>query len=169
VAKAWGASAFGTARTADKVARATGLGLTDGLVITDDVEALVPACELWTSGKGINVTLDLVGGDYLAASIRASAPRARIILIGTVAGRTSTIPTGMVLGKRLTLQGTVLRARGLEEKRAVTAAFAADVLPLLESGVVTPTIDSVFDLESAGAAHERVASNQTFGKVVLRA
>jgi len=128
----------------------------------------VPACERWTSGKGIDVTLDLVGGDYVGASIRASGLRGRIMLIGTVAGRQSTIPTGMVLGKRLTLRGTVLRSRSLDEKRAATAAFAAEVVPLLESGALAPTIDSVFDLAEAGAAHERVAGNASFGKVVLR-
>ena len=143
-------------------------GLIDGLVIENDVEAFVPACERWTSGKGIDVTLDLVGGDYVGASIRASGLRGRIMLIGTVAGRQSTIPTGMVLGKRLTLRGTVLRARSLDEKRAATAAFAAEVVPLLDSGALAPTIDSVFDLAQAGDAHERVAGNATFGKVVLR-
>ena len=168
VAAAWGAKPFGTARTAEKVAKAKEYGLADGLVIDNDVEAIVPACERWTSGKGIDVTLDLVGGDYLGASIRASAPRGRIMLIGTVAGRQSTIPTGMVLGKRLTLRGTVLRARSLEEKRVVTAAFAADVVPLFESGALRPAIDSVFELSEAGAAHERVAGNASFGKVVLR-
>jgi NADPH2:quinone reductase len=168
VAVAWEATPFGTARTAEKVEKAKGFGLVDGIVIEKDVDALLPACERWTSGKGIDVTLDLVGGEYLGASIRASAARARIMLIGTVAGRASTIPTGMVLGKRLTLRGTVLRSRPLEEKRAANGAFAAEVVPLFESGALTPTIDSVFDLDQAGAAHERVASNATFGKVVLR-
>ena len=168
VAVAWGAKPFGTARTAEKVEKAKRYGLVDGIVIEKDVEALVPACERWTSGKGIDVTLDLVGGDYLGASIRAAAPRGRIMLIGTVAGRASTVPTGMILGKRLTLRGTVLRSRSLEEKRAVAAAFVADVVPLVESGALAPTIDSVFDLDQAGAAHERVAGNATFGKVVLR-
>jgi NADPH:quinone reductase-like Zn-dependent oxidoreductase len=168
VAAAWSATPFGTARTAEKVTKAKEYGLVDGVVIDNDVEAIIPACERWTSGKGIDVTLDLVGGDYLGASIRASAPRGRIMLIGTVAGRQSTIPTGMVLGKRLTLRGTVLRARSIEEKRTVTAAFAAEIVPLFESGVLKPTIDSVFDLSEAGAAHGRVASNASFGKVVLR-
>jgi len=168
VAAAWNARPFGTARTAEKVEKAKRYGLVDGLVIENDVEALVPACERWTGGKGIDVTLDLVGGDYLGASIRAAALRGRIMLVGTVAGRQSTIPTGMVLGKRLTLRGTVLRARSLDEKRAVTAAFAAEIVPLFENGALTPTIDSVFDLAQAGAAHERVASNASFGKVVLR-
>jgi putative PIG3 family NAD(P)H quinone oxidoreductase len=168
IAKAWGATPFGTARTAAKVEKAKSFGLADGIVIEKDVEVLVAACERWTSGKGIDVTLDLVGGDYLGASIRASAPRARLMLIGTVAGRASTVPTGMILGKRLTLRGTVLRSRPLEEKRAANAAFTTDVVPLFESGALTPTIDSVFDLEQAGTAHERVSGNSTFGKVVLR-
>ena len=168
LAQAWAARPFGTARTAEKVEKAKRYGLVDGVVIQSDVEALVPACERWTSGKGIDVTLDLVGGDYLGASIRASALRGRIMLIGTVAGRSSTVPTGMILGKRLALRGTVLRARSLDEKRVVNAAFEAEVVPLLESGALAPTVDSVFDLAQAGAAHERVAGNATFGKVVLR-
>ena len=168
VATAWNARPFGTARTAEKVEKAKRYGLVDGVVIENDVEALVPACERFTGGKGIDVTLDLVGGDYLGASIRAAALRGRIMLVGTVAGRQSTIPTGMVLGKRLTLRGTVLRARLLDEKRAVTAAFAAEIVPLLENGALEPTIDSVFDLAQAGSAHERVAGNASFGKVVLR-
>jgi NADPH:quinone reductase-like Zn-dependent oxidoreductase len=112
--------------------------------------------------------MDLVGGPYLGASIRAASLRGRIMLVGTVAGRVGTVPIGMILGKRLTLRGTVLRARSIEEKRAVTAAFARDVVPLLESGDLRPTIDSVFDLADVRQAHERLESNVTFGKVVLK-
>ena len=90
------------------------------------------------------------------------------MIIGTVAGRTATIPVGMVLGKRLALRGTVLRSRPVDEKREATAAFTRDIVPLLASGALRPTIDSVFDLSDVGQAHERLASNATFGKVVLR-
>jgi NADPH:quinone reductase-like Zn-dependent oxidoreductase len=90
------------------------------------------------------------------------------MLIGTVAGRTATVPVGMILGKRLALKGTVMRARGLEEKRAVTAAFARDVVPLFASGALRATIDVVLDLADIARAHERLATNETFGKVVLR-
>jgi NADPH2:quinone reductase len=90
------------------------------------------------------------------------------MLIGAVAGRTSSIPTGIVLGKRLTLRGTTLRARSLGEKRSVTAAFARDVVPRFESGALRPTVDHVFELAEIRAAHERLASNATFGKIVLR-
>jgi NADPH:quinone reductase-like Zn-dependent oxidoreductase len=118
--------------------------------------------------EGFEVTLDLLGGAYLVASVQAAARRGRIMLIGTIAGRTATVPLGMILVKRLLLRGTVLRARSIEEKRAATAAFARDVLPLLASGTVRPTVDRVFELDEIRAAHERLASNETFGKVVLR-
>jgi NADPH2:quinone reductase len=168
LAVAWSATVYGTARTADKIERARDFGLSDGVVAGDDFDALVTALDRLTVGKGIDVTLDLVGGPYLAASIRAAAPLGRIMLVGTVAGRTSTIPIGMVLGKRLTLRGTVLRARALDEKRAVTAAFARDVVPLLASGVLRPTVDCVYALDEIRDAHERLASNASFGKIVLR-
>jgi len=167
LARAWKATPFGTARTASKIERARAFGLADGVVVGDDVAVLVAAAERWTSGKGIDVTLDLVAGAYVAAEIQAAAKRGRIMLVGTVAGRSATIPIGMVLGKRLTMRGTVLRARSLEEKREVTAAFARDVVPLFDAGTLRPTVDRVFALSEIGAAHERLASNETFGKVVL--
>jgi putative PIG3 family NAD(P)H quinone oxidoreductase len=167
LACAWKATAFGTARTPSKIDGARAFGLADGVVVGEDVAVIVAAAERWTSGKGIDVTLDLVAGAYVAAGIQAAAKRGRIMLIGTVAGRSATIPVGMVLGKRLTLRGTVLRARSVEEKRAVTLAFARDVVPLLESGAIRPTVDRVFALRDIRAAHERLASNETFGKVVL--
>jgi NADPH:quinone reductase-like Zn-dependent oxidoreductase len=168
LAVAWKGTPYGTSRIAEKIERAREFGLADGVVVADDVDVIVTACERWTSAAGIDVTLDLVCGPYVAAGIRAAAPRGRIMLIGTVAGRTSTIPAGMVLAKRLTLRGTVLRARRIEEKRAVTAAFARDVVPLFESGALQPTVDRVFDLDALADAHRRLASNETFGKVVIR-
>ncbi|MGH2901151.1 MAG: NAD(P)H-quinone oxidoreductase, partial [Solirubrobacteraceae bacterium] len=121
LARAWGATPYGTARSADKIERAQALGLEAGLVVGEDVEPVLEATQRWTSGKGIHVTLDLVGGAYVPVNIKSAAHKGRIMLIGTVAGRSATIPVGMVLGKRLTLRGTVLRARPVEEKRVVTA------------------------------------------------
>jgi NADPH:quinone reductase len=167
LARAWRATPYGTARTASKIEKAREFGLADGIVVGDDTMVIVPAVERWTTGKGIDVTLDLVAGAYVPAEIQAAAKRGRIMFIGTVAGRTATVPIGMILGKRLTLRGTVLRARSIEEKREVTAAFARDVVPLFESGVLGPTVDRVFPLVEIAAAHERLASNETFGKVVI--
>ena len=168
VARAWRAIPYGTARTSDKIDRARAFGLEDGLAVTGDPDAIVPEVERWTEGKGVPIILDLVGGAYVAANIRAASPKGRIMIIGTVAGRTATIPVGMVLGKRLALRGTVLRSRSADEKREATAAFTRDIVPLLASRALQPTIDSVFDLSDVGQAHERLASNATFGKVVLR-
>ena len=166
--RAYGAIPYGTARTADKIDRARDFGLEHGIVVGDDASIIATAFDAHIQGKGFEVTLDLVGGPYLAASIHAAARRGRIMLIGTVAGRSATVPVGMILGKRLMLRGTMLRARSLDEKRAATAAFVRDVLPLLASGTVRPTVDRVYELDEIGAAHERLASNATFGKVVLR-
>jgi NADPH:quinone reductase-like Zn-dependent oxidoreductase len=167
LARAWKATPYGTARTPSKIERAREFGLADGVAIGEDVAVIAAAVERWTSGKGIDVTMDLVAGEYVAAEIQSAAKHGRIMLIGTVAGRGATIPVGMVLGKRLTLRGTVLRARSLEEKREVTAAFARDVVPLFEGGTLRPTVDRVFSLDDIRRAHERLAGNETFGKVVL--
>ena len=166
--RAYGAVPFGTARSSDKIQRAREFGLKDGIVVADDASVITAAADALTQGKGFEVTLDLLGGAYLVASIQAAARRGRIMLIGTIAGRTATVPLGMILVKRLLLRGTVLRARSIEEKRAATAAFARDVLPLLASGTVLPTVDRVYELDEIRAAHERLASNETFGKIVLR-
>jgi NADPH2:quinone reductase len=168
LAAAWQTTPYGTARTADKIERAREFGLANGVVLADDPDVMLPPLKEWTSGHGIDVTLDLVGGPYLPSSIRAAANRGRIMLIGTVAGRTASVPVGMILGKRLTLRGTVLRARGADEKRAVTEAFVRDVLPLVASGSIRAVVDSVYALGDIRAAHERLASNGTFGKVVVR-
>lgn len=167
LARAVGAIPFGTARTPEKIERAREHGLEDGVVVRDDFAPMRDAVKRWTDGRGVGVVLDLVGGAYLPASLDVAALLARIILIGTVAGREATIPLGTVLGRRLTIRGTVLRARPLEEKILVTRRFAEQVVPLLERGVVRPVVDRVLPLERAGEAHALLASNATFGKVVL--
>ena len=167
IARVLGATPFGTARTPDKVDRARGHGLAEGLVIADDPSIIATAFSDKTNGNGIDVTLDLVGGPYLGPSIQAAAKRGRIMCVGTVAGRSSTIPVNLVLHKRLMIRGTVLRARSVEEKRVATSAFARDLLPLFSSKQLVPVVDRVYGLEDIRAAHERLASNATFGKVVI--
>lgn len=167
LARALGALPYGTARTADKVDRARALGLADGVALPAGLEPLAGAVDRWTRGAGVDVVLDLVGGDYVAANVAVAAPRARIILIGTVAGPKTTLPLGQVLGKRLTIRGTVLRSRPLEEKILATLAFEREVVPLLASGTLRPTVEAILPLASVARAHEMLASNATFGKVVL--
>ena len=87
--------------------------------------------------------------------------------MGLVAGARAELDLGLLLARRLTIRGTVLRARPLAEKIAVTQAFATHVVPLLGDGRLRPVIDSVFPLADVREAHRRLESNETFGKVVL--
>lgn len=167
LARTLGATPYGTSRTADKVERARAYGLEDGTVLTGDLAAIAHAAQSWTDGTGVGVVLDLVGGDYTAASLPAMARQGRLILIGTMGGTTTAMDLRRILSWRLTIRGTVLRARPLEEKIAATRRFAAEVNPFLATGAARPTIDSIYPLAEAAEAHRRVEGNETFGKVVL--
>ena len=172
LARAFGAVPYGTARTAQKVEAARAYGLEGGAALGGAPEELARALgehvAAWTGGAGVDVVLDLVGGPYVRASVGVLALKGRLVLIGTVAGGEGTIPLGRALAQRVTIRGTVLRARPLEERILATRAFAAEVGPLLARAAVRPVIDSVFPLEAIRAAHERLGSNATFGKVALR-
>jgi NADPH2:quinone reductase len=159
---------YGTSRTAGKIEKSKPLGLEAGLAVRESFDELQAAAQKWTSGKGVNVVLDLVGGPYVKASQKLLAQHGRMVLVGTVAGGSYELDARYMLSRRLKVWGTVLRARALEEKIEVTQKFSAEVVPLLASGVLRPNIDSVFPLAEAGKAHARLESNETFGKVVLR-
>ena len=166
--KALGGHAFGTSRTPDKIKRAKEFGLESGFEVPQpgSLAELSEFAATVTEG-GFDVVLDLNGGPYFAASLEAMALKGRIILIGGVAGGRASVDLYQILGKRLHVIGTVLRARALEEKIEITAAFAREVVPLLEKGSIQPVIDSVYSLEKIQYAHRRLESNETFGKVVL--
>ena len=165
--RAKGAIPYGTARSTDKIERAKQIGLEDGVVVDRSFDAMNDATAGWTSGRGIDVILDLVGGPYVSAGIDALAPKGRMMLVGTVAGVKAELPLAKVLSKRATIRGTVLRARPLQEKIMVTHDFARDVVPLFARGVLQPHLDSVFPMSDIAKAHARLESNETFGKVVL--
>ena len=167
VAHAWGARVFGTSRSASKLPMARSLGMDEGIALPDSLDPLAPAVGAWSAGHGADLTIDLVGGPYLPASVEIAAQRGRILLVGAVGGGTAQVDVRQILGKRLTLQGTVMRARSLEERIAVTDAFVADVVPKFERGAFSPSIDAVFPLAEIAAAHTRLASNETVGKVVI--
>jgi putative PIG3 family NAD(P)H quinone oxidoreductase len=168
LARAWGAIPFGTSRTAEKLLAAREIGLEDGIAIHGDFDPLAKKVEAWTTGRGIDVTLDLVGGPYLAASAKVAASRGRIMIIGSLAGQTGDFPLGIVLRKRLQLRGTVLRSRSLAEKIDATAGFERDVVPLVATGRVRPVIDSVHALDRIADAHRRMESNESVGKIVIQ-
>jgi putative PIG3 family NAD(P)H quinone oxidoreductase len=164
--KALGGRVFGTSRTPDKIERAKPFGLESGFVVPEP-SSLAGLSDFAKQVGGFDVVLDLNGGPYFAASLEAMALKGRIILIGGVAGGKTNVDLYQILGKRLHVIGTVLRARTLEEKIAITTAFSREVVPLLAAGTVAPVIDSVYPLEEIQDAHRRLESNETFGKVVL--
>lgn len=164
--RAFGAQAYGTTRSPGKLDRVRAEGLTDGATI-DVPDEIAEHVERWTNGAGMDVVLDLVGGDWAAAAVKCLAPRGRLMCVGTLAGGSTTVDLRRILNRRLTIRGTVLRARSLEEKIGVTAAFARDVAPLLASGHVRPVVDGVYPLESASEAHTRLERGDTVGKLVL--
>ena len=167
LATARGAKAFGTTRSAGKLERAKQFGLTNGLAINQDPLELVDAVRKWTDGRGVDVILDLVGAAYLEANLKSLASKGRMMLVSTTSGTEATLNFGIMLSKRLTLRGTVLRARSNEEKAAATESFAQDVVPLLEKGIVKPVVDKVYRLEEIREAHRLMESNANFGKIVL--
>jgi putative PIG3 family NAD(P)H quinone oxidoreductase len=165
--KAAGAFAYGTSRTADKLEKAKEFGLTDSCVATSDPMQFAEAVKRWTNHEGVEVILDLVGAAYLKANLEAIGSKGRLIFVGTTSGAKAEIDYAIVMHKRLWIMGTSLRTRSIEEKATATRLFAEQVVPLLASGAVRPVIDRVFKMEEVRAAHERIESNESFGKVVL--
>ena len=165
--RAAGATAYGTSRTADKLEKAKEFGLTESFVASGDPMEFAEAVKNWTNSSGVEVVLDLVGAAYLKANLQSLATKGRLIFVGTTSGAKAEIDYSVVMGKRLRIMGTSLRTRSLEEKATATRLFAQHVVPLLAIGAVRPVIDRVFKMEEVRPAHERIESNDSFGKVVL--
>jgi NADPH2:quinone reductase len=169
LARAAGAGAvYGTARTAEKIERAREFGMDEGVVVSNDPGAFAEAVRTWAKGAGVNVVLDLVGASYLEANLEALGLHGRLLLVGTLGGVSAPLNFRHVMGKRLRIIGTVLRARSVEEKATAVRRFAAEVVPLFTRGLVRPVLDGTFDLRDVDAAYARLESNETFGKIVIR-
>jgi len=166
LAHAMGCTVFGTSRSASKLERAAEYGLDVAIDTSADDFAAVVADR--TGGAGVDVVLDLIGAGVMAANGAALAVCGRMVLVGLLGGGSAAVDLSVMLRKRLTVVGTTLRARPLEEKIAVTRQFAARVVPWLSRGLVRPVLDSVFAIEDVRAAEQRLESNLSFGKIVLR-
>lgn len=166
LASAAGATVIGTSRTAEKLRRAKELGLETG--VDTSTEDLAEAVNQATYGSGVHAVLDLVGGKLLEASLRVVSSRGRVVLVGTTGGSKVEVDLGLLLRRRIHLFGTVLRSRPLEEKISLAREFSGAVLPLLSSGRVRPVIDAVIGFDQVHKAHERMESNASFGKIVLK-
>jgi NADPH2:quinone reductase len=166
LARVGGARVVGTSRSAAKLHRAKEMGLDVAVdASTGDWAEKVAAA---FGGEKIHVILDLVGGRYLDGNLRVLAQRGRMIVVGLTSGSRAELDMGVILRKRLTMIGTTLRARPLEEKIALARDASEHLIPLFDAGKLRPVVDRVLSFEEIRKAHELMASNETFGKIVLR-
>jgi putative PIG3 family NAD(P)H quinone oxidoreductase len=167
--RAMGCTVIGTSRTAEKLEQCRTLGLDHAVVAprTLDPGALADAILAASGRRPVDVTIDLVGGAYVVTDVRVAALLGRIVVVASQAGGRAELEIGALMGKRLRIHGTVLRARSLDEKTAATAAFVRDVVPWLADGTVVPVVSHTFPLDDAPEAYELLASNAVFGKIVL--
>ena len=121
-----------------------------------------------TAGRGVDVVLDMVGGDYLPRNLQCMAEEGRHVSIAVQGGATATVPIFDIMRRRLTLTGSTLRPRDSGFKTLVADELARSVWPLVEAGRLKPVVDSVFALENAADAHRRMDSGGHFGKIVLK-
>jgi NADPH2:quinone reductase len=148
-----------------KLERAKELGLVHA--IDTSSKEWAATVEGIAGASGVHAVVDLVGGDNLRDNLRVLAPRGRLLVVGLTAGSRSELDLSVVLRKRLKIIGTALRSRPLEEKAALAREFSQRVIPFFESGQLRPVIERVFPFDRIADAHAELASNTTFGKLVL--
>jgi putative PIG3 family NAD(P)H quinone oxidoreductase len=165
IARAAGARVVGTARSPDKLERAKKLGL--DVAIDSSRGDWAAQVESAIGAEQVDALLDLVGGNYLEGNLRVLTLRGRMVVVGLTAGASSPFNMSVLLRKRLTIVGTMLRSRPLEEKIALARDFSERGVPLFESGQLKPVVDRVFGFDEIRAAHQLMESNDTFGKIVL--
>ena len=165
MAKAWGATVLTTVGSADKAAACRALGADHAIDYkTQDFVAEVLRL---TGGKGADVVLDMVAGDYIGRDVKCLAEDGRIVIIAVQGGTQSTVDASLVLRRRLTITGSTLRPRPVAFKAQIAAALRKTAWPWLESGVVKPVIYKVFPAAEAAKSHELMESNRHIGKLVL--
>src|SRR5215813_2470146 len=165
LAKAFGARVFVTAGSAEKCKACRRLGA--DLAIDYKTEDFVAAVKEATGGKGAEVILDMVGGDYVERNYEAAAVEGRIVQIAFQGSPKGSVNFMRLMLKRLHHTGSTLRSRANADKTAIARAVEAKVWPLVAAGKVAPVIDSTFPLAEAAAAHARMETSQHIGKIVL--
>jgi NADPH2:quinone reductase len=165
LARAFGAKVITTVGSADKCAACLKLGATRAVDYTR--EDFVEVVKAETEGRGVNVILDIVGGDYVERNIRSLAEDGRLVNIAFQKGSKVTIDLIRVMLKRLTLTGSTLRIRSEEVKARIARAVEDKALPLVADGQVKILVDSTFPLSEAAKAHERMDQSH-IGKIVIK-
>ena len=166
LAVARGARVFATAGSEEKCRACEALGAERAINYKRD--DFVEAIQTLTNGRGVDLILDMVGGEYLARNISSLAPGGRLVEIGFMGGAgPATLDLGEVMRRKLTITGSTLRPRSVEEKGAIAADLKREVWPLLEKGLVKPVVFRTFPLADAAAAHRLMESSEHVGKIVL--
>ena len=165
LAKAFEARMLTTVSSADKAKACVGLGADLAIVYAE--EDFVVATLAATDGRGADVILDMVGGDYVARNYAAAAAGGRIVQIAFLRGRKVEVDLQTIMAKRLVHTGSTLRPRSVAEKAEIFDSLRAEVWPLLADGRCTPIIDSTFPLAAAADAHRRIDNPDHVGKIVL--
>ena len=165
LAKLAGARVITTAGTAEKCAACQKLGA--DVAVNYKTEDFVAATKAATGGKGADVILDMVGGDYIERNYEAAAVEARVVQIAFQGSPKATVDFRRIMLKRLTHTGSTLRARSVADKGQIARAVEEHVLPHLAAGRAKPVIDSTFPLAQAAAAHARMETSAHIGKIVL--
>jgi NADPH2:quinone reductase len=160
-----GARVIATAGSAEKCEACRTLGA--DLAINYKTEDFVAATKDVTGGKGADVILDMVGGDYIELNYEAAAVEGRIVQIGFQGSPKATVDFRRIMLKRLTHTGSVLRSRPVADKAAIARGVEQNVLPLIAAAKVRPVMDSTFKLAQAPAAHARMEASSHIGKIVL--
>ena len=165
LAHARGARVFATAGSAEKCAACERLGAERAINYRD--ADFVAAIKDATAGRGVDVVLDMVGGEYFAKNIDALAVEGRLVEIATLKGVKAEVNIQAIMQRRLTITGSTLRARPIADKGVIAAAVRHHVWPLLESGAVKPIVHATFPLRDAAGAHRLMESSAHIGKIVL--
>jgi putative PIG3 family NAD(P)H quinone oxidoreductase len=165
LAKAFGARVVTTAGSAEKCEACRRLGA--DVAVNYRAQDFVAATKAATDGKGADVVLDMVGGDYIERNYEAAAVEGRIVQIAFQSSPKATVDFRRIMLKRLTHTGSTLRARSVPDKGAIARGVEQHVLPLIAAGKVRPVIDSTFPLAQASAAHARMEASAHIGKIVL--
>jgi NADPH:quinone reductase len=165
LARAFGARVFATAGSAEKCAVSEQLGAERA--VNYRVDDFVTTIHGLTGGRGVDLILDYVAGDYVARNLDLLAPRGRLVQIGFLKTSTVEIDLRPILVKRLTITGSMLRPRSVDEKGVIADALRAHVWPLLERGIARPVIHATVPLAEASQAHRMLESSEHIGKIVL--
>jgi NADPH2:quinone reductase len=165
MARALGHPVFATAGSAEKCAACVALGATRA--INYNTEDFVAIAKEATGGRGVNVILDMVGGEYIPRELDALADDGRLVFIAFLGGAKAAVNFGQVLLRRLTISGSTLRPRPVAFKAAIAQQLRERVWPLVDSGAIKPVVHATFPLAEAGRAHALMESSAHIGKLVL--